>query len=168
MAVRAVVLFAKIPVLAIGVQLRVVGDLSGRVVPHAVAEYAGRLVGVVADVNVQRAAEAFLRRDVLRARHRRELLARVRMHLGTVVDRQQLCDARFERARGGRLRRGHLRRVHRLTAVVARLLRLDVRRRVGDHQRNVVRRLIRPTVAEEDVAVRADRARKRAALHLGG
>ena len=100
-------------------------------------------------------------------RRKRLRLARGRIAERARIDRQQLCDARFERAARGRSRRGLLRRVHRLDAVVARLLRLDVRRRVGDLQRNVVRRLARPAVAEEDVAVRADRARKRAARHLG-
>ena len=100
-------------------------------------------------------------------RRKRLRLARGRIAERARIDRQQLCDARFERALGGRRSRVHLRRVHRLAAVVARLLRLDVRRRVDNLQFNVVRCLARPAVAKEDVAVRADRVRKRAARHLG-
>ena len=160
MAVRAVVLFAEIPVLAIGVQLRVVGDLSGRVVPHAVAEYAVLLVGVVADVDVQRATEAFLRRDVVRARHRRELFARVRMRLGTDVVRHGVGDHEEHISRSPRNRkvvRGQ--RLAALLVVLAQELR-PARGRVRIEKTALDRSIARAVGALEDLDRRRGIGRK--------
>ena len=91
LAVGAVVLLTQIAVLAIGVELGVIGGLARGVVAHTVAQHAVGVIGVVAHGDIHGAVQAILRVDIRLTGHSAQLLQRVGVSLCAVaVSRSRL------------------------------------------------------------------------------
>ena len=168
LAVGAIVLVTQIAVLGIRVQLGVIGSLPRCVISHAVAQHAVGIVLIVTHGNVHGASQPVLSRNILIAGHLAELLQRIGIVpcAGRILDKRALDG-------GGQshvlvdLGRNTLAGVHLVAVITAGLLRLHPAIGVLHRQAQVVGHLTRTTIADEDIAVLADRTFKGTAVNGG-